>query len=129
MEAKPVLINVARALRENRLEAVMIGNAAAALQGAPVTTLDVDFLFRKTPQNLRKLKAVARAFDAVILRPYYPVSGLFRLVRETDGLQLDFMTRVQDVGSYKSLRARAKAIPIDDEQFLVEPRVGAATRK
>lgn len=85
MEAKPVLISVARALRENRLEAVMIGNAAAALQGAPVTTLDVDFLFRKTPQNLRKLKAVARALDAVILKPYYPVSGLFRLVRRPTG--------------------------------------------
>jgi hypothetical protein len=129
MEAKPVLISVARALRENRLEAVMIGNAAAALQGAPVTTLDVDFLFRKTPQNLRKLKAVARALDAVILRPYYPVSGLFRLVRETDGLQLDFMTSIQGVGSYNSVQARAKAIPIDDEQFLVEPLVGAATSK
>jgi hypothetical protein len=129
MEAKPVLISVARALRENRLEAVMIGNAGAALQGAPVTTLDVDFLFRKTPQNLRKLKAVARALDAVILKPYYPVSGLFRLVRETDGLQLDFMMNNQGVGSYNSLRARAKAIPIDDEQFLVEPLVGAVTGK
>lgn len=129
MEAKPVLISVARALRENRLEAVMIGNAGAALQGAPVTTLDVDFLFRKTPQNLRKLKAVARALDAVILKPYYPVSGLFRLVRETDGLQLDFTMNNQGVGSYNSLRARAKAIPIDDEQFLVEPLVGAVTGK
>jgi len=35
----------------------------------------------------------------------------------------------QGVGSYNSLRARAKAIPIDDEQFLVEPLVGAVTGK
>ena len=119
MEAKPVLISVARALRENRLEAVMIGNAAAALQGAPVTTLDVDFLFRKTPQNLRKLKAVARALDAVILRPYYPVSGLFRLVRETDGLQLDFMTSIHGIRSYNSVRGRATPVSLDSEQILV----------
>jgi len=30
---------------------------------------------------LRKLKALA-ALDAVILRPYYPVSDLFRIVRD-----------------------------------------------
>jgi hypothetical protein len=76
MDAAPILIRVARVLRETGLEAVMIGNAAAALQGAPVTTVDVDFLFRKTPANLRKLKAVARAFDAMILWPCYPISGL-----------------------------------------------------
>ena len=33
--------------------------AAAALQGAPVTTVDLDFLFRKTPRNLAKLKVLA----------------------------------------------------------------------
>jgi len=49
-----MLIRVARALHETGLEAVMIRNAAAALQGAPVTTVDVDILFRKTPANLRK---------------------------------------------------------------------------
>jgi hypothetical protein len=62
MDAAPILIRIARVLRETGLEAVMIGNAAAALQGAPVSTADIDFLFRKTPTNLQKLKAVARAF-------------------------------------------------------------------
>jgi hypothetical protein len=45
MDAAPILIRVARVLREAGLEAVMIGNAAATLRGVPVTTVDVDFLF------------------------------------------------------------------------------------
>jgi hypothetical protein len=31
------------------------------LQRAPVTTIDFDFLYRKTPRNLAKLKRVADA--------------------------------------------------------------------
>lgn len=52
MNAEPVLKQISRVLAECKLEAILIGNAAAALQGAPVTTLDFDFMFRKTPTNL-----------------------------------------------------------------------------
>ncbi len=69
MDAWPILMTLARVLEEHRLEAVLIGNAAAALQGAPVTTLDFDFLFRKTPGNLRKLRAVAKRLGAVVFKP------------------------------------------------------------
>jgi predicted nucleotidyltransferase len=119
MNALPVLIRVARALRENRLEAILIGNAAAALQGAPVTTVDLDFLFGKTPGNLRKLKAVARTLGAVILKPYYPASDLLRLVADDDSLQLDFMPTIHGVRSYNSLRSRATYMEIGGEQLLV----------
>src|SRR5713101_2289158 len=105
MDARPFLARLAAMLEQHGLEAVLIGNAAAALQGAPVTTVDFDFMFRKTPANLRKLKALARALDAVILRPYYPASDLFRIVRDEDGLQLDFMTTVHGVRSLASLRS------------------------
>ena len=63
MDAEPLLGEVARRFHKASLEAVLIGNAAAALQGAPVTTVDFDFLFRKTPRNLQKMKAVARALQ------------------------------------------------------------------
>ena len=119
MDAGPVLIRVARALRENRLEAILIGNAAAALEGAPVTTLDLDFLFRMTPANLRKLKGIARTLGAVILKPYYPVSDLFRLVRDNEALQLDFMATIHGVRSYNSLRSRATSMTFGTERLLV----------
>src|SRR5262249_22474818 len=79
----------------HHLEAILVGNAAAALQGATVTTIDIDFLFRRSPANIRKLKAIADELDAVVLRPYYPVSPLWRVVRDSDALQLDFMEAIR----------------------------------
>src|SRR5213595_3703540 len=107
MDGRPVLALIARTLEKCGLDAVLIGNAAAALQGAPVTTIDFDFLFRKTPTNVRKLKAIARELDAVIMRPYYPASGLHRVTRDVDNLQLDFMTTVDGIRSFEGLKGRA----------------------
>ena len=119
MDAKPILAEVARVLREEGLDAVMIGNAAAALQGAPVTTLDVDFLMRKTPANIAKLKRVAKALGAVVFTPFYPVSGLFRLTRDEDALQLDFMTTIHGVRSFNGVRSRAIEVDVGHEKISV----------
>ena len=101
MDAGPLLGEVGRELSDVGLEAVLIGNAAAALRGAPVTTVDFDFLFRKTPRSLIKLKALARGLRATILRPYYPVSDLYRIVRDDDGLQADFMGTIHGIARLK----------------------------
>src|SRR5439155_15981390 len=82
MDDRPYLVEIGRQLKSIGLEAVLIGNAAAALQGAPVTTVDFDFMFRKTPRNLRKLKTLATALGATVMRPYYPASDLYRVVRD-----------------------------------------------
>lgn len=117
MDARPFLVELAQALDEHGLEAVLIGSAAA-LQGAPVTTIDFDFFFRKTPRNVVKLKAVARSLRSVILRPYYPASGLFRLVRDEDGLQADFMATIHGVRSFAGLRSRAAPIEFAGHRML-----------
>ena len=119
MDAQPVLSLLARVLQQSGLEAILIGNAAAALQGAPVTTVDLDFLFRKTPKNVARLKAVAKALGAVVLRPYYPASDLFRLVRDDDGLQVDFMGTIHGVRSFESLRSRAQRLDFAGFAMLV----------
>lgn len=119
MNAKPWLTLAARSFARHRLEAVLIGNAAAALQGSPVTTVDLDFMFRKTALNLTKLKRVADDLGAVLLKPYYPASGLFRLVRDRDGLQFDFMSKLDGIRSYRSLRSRAVTVRFGRETILV----------
>lgn len=118
MDARPYLIEIGRQLKEVGLRAVLIGNAAAALRGAPVTTVDFDFMFRKTPRNLSKLKAIARGLGATVLRPYYPVSDLYRVVRD-DGLQIDFMATIHGIRSFEGLRDRAEEITLGEAAVLV----------
>ena len=48
-----------------------------------MTTLDFDFMFRKTPLTLRKLKVFANALEATVFRPYYPASEMFRVVNDS----------------------------------------------
>ncbi len=110
MNAEPLLVRIAEVLDRLKLEAILIGNAAAALQGAPVTTVDFDFLFCRTPANMRKLTALADELGAVVMRPYYPLSGLYRVIRDDDGLQLDFMSVIDGVSSFEGLRKRSRLV-------------------
>ena len=118
MNAEPFLSELARQLERLHFDVVLIGNAAAALQGAPVTTVDFDFMFRKTPANMRKLKALATSLGATVLKPYYPVSDLFRVTRD-DGLQIDFMTTIHGVRSFAGLRSRASSVEFGGTTLLV----------
>jgi hypothetical protein len=119
MNAEPLLNRIAKVFAEHRLETVMVGNAAAALHGAPVTTLDLDFMFRKTPANLKKLKAVARSLGASIFKPYYPASDLFRVVNEEQGLQLDFMSKLHGIRSFEGLRDRSGLVEFGEHKLKV----------
>ncbi len=119
MDASPILGEVLKAMNRHRLEAVMIGNAAGALHGAPVTTMDIDFMFRETPLNLRKLKAVAKSLEGVILRPFYPVSNLYRLCNDDRGIQLDFLPVIHGIRSFEGLKARSSEVEILGERLLL----------
>lgn len=100
MDASPVLAKIVKVFHNCRLEAVLIGNAAAALQGAPVTTLDFDFMFRDTPVNRRKLKAVARALRLTVWQPFQPAPDVFRLQSDDLSLQLDFIASPKAIRSF-----------------------------
>lgn len=119
MNATPLLSSLLAALAEAKLEAVLIGNAAAAMHGAPVTTIDFDFMFRDTPPNLRKLKAAARLLNAVVMRPYYPASKLYRVVHDDTGLQADFMPVIHGVRSFEGLKSRATSHVVGGQAVLI----------
>lgn len=119
LDATPLLRRIAHALKRSRLEAIMVGNAAAALHGAPVTTLDFDFVFRPTPANIAKLKAFARDLGATIMRPYYPASDLYRVTDEEGTLQVDFLPRIAAFRSLERLRRNATITEFDGAKVAV----------
>lgn len=52
-------------LRDHRVEFLLVGGAAAALQGAPVLTQDVDILYHLSEENVVRLKRALDELNAV----------------------------------------------------------------
>lgn len=110
MTAEPLLKLAAKLLAKHRLDAVLVGNAAAALQGAPVTTEDFDFLMRRTELNVRKVRRIADDLGVSVSQPFYPASHLYRIVRPEDHLQFDFMVAIAGIRSFEGLKSRATLV-------------------
>jgi hypothetical protein len=53
----PRLLRIAEAFAKHQVESLVIGGAAAILWGAPLATGEVEFCYRQTPENLRRLAA------------------------------------------------------------------------
>lgn len=58
-----------RALNAGGVEYIVVGGGAAVLHGAPLTTIDLDIVHRRTGGNIARLLAVLRDLDAVFRDP------------------------------------------------------------
>ena len=69
---EPVGVNlgaILEGLLEAGVEFILVGGLAAVVQGAPVTTMDVDILYRQSPENITRLLAFLKSVDAFYRRP------------------------------------------------------------
>ena len=110
MDAADIIARVAKAIERHGLDAVLIGNAGAAMHGAPVTTIDLDFLIRRTPANRKKLIAIAADLRATLYAPFYPASRVLRMMNDDETLQVDFMDEVSGIRSFEGVRKRAQRV-------------------
>jgi hypothetical protein len=60
------------ALVHGGVEFVVVGGAAAVLHGAPVTTVDLDIVHRRSDENVDRLLAVLDALEAEVRPPRDP---------------------------------------------------------
>lgn len=56
---------ILRVLRNHEVEFVIVGGLAAVFNGAPVVTVDVDILHRRTHENVVRLLAALQELEAV----------------------------------------------------------------
>ncbi len=75
---KPTALDLS-AILEGLLEAdikfILVGGLAAVVQGAPVTTMDIDIVHNRSSENISKLNAFLKSIDATYRRPDDKVIG------------------------------------------------------
>lgn len=105
-----------QALVEEGVEFLVVGLAAAALQGAPAVTQDIDLWFRdlSDPALLRALRRVG----AVYIPPSMQNPPL--LAGGDAGL-FDIVTNMHGLGSFAQEARRALRVPIGDVEVPVLP--------
>jgi len=64
----PDLSALLEGLIEADIQFILVGGLAAVIQGAPVTTMDVDIVHRQSPDNISKLVAFLKSIDAFYRR-------------------------------------------------------------
>ncbi len=107
------IITLLRALRQAGLEAIIVGNAGAALQGAPVTTQDVDLLIRDTAANRDKLLRLATELGTARPVEISEMTSTQRLIGAAWPIDILFETMSGGL-HFASVRSRAKTIEIGD---------------
>ena len=69
---EPTSVNLGAILEglvEAEVDFILVGGLAAVVQGAPVTTMDVDIVHNQSPENIAKLLAFLKSIDAFHRRP------------------------------------------------------------
>ena len=69
---KPTSANLSAVLEgliEAGVDFILVGGLAAVIQGAPVTTMDVDIVHNQSPENIAKLLAFLKSVDGFYRRP------------------------------------------------------------
>jgi predicted nucleotidyltransferase len=111
------VVRVLAALKSARLEAIVVGNVAAILQGVPVTTQDLDLLIRDTPRNHEKVAALGRALGARA-RKISALTSTLRLDLRAGTVDLLFDALSGNL-TFESLRSRAVRLRLGGEQAIV----------
>jgi hypothetical protein len=69
MDSAPKFIEILKVLSRHKVEYILVGGVAAILEGAPVSTFDLDIVFLKTAENLERLLPALLELKAVYFDP------------------------------------------------------------
>jgi hypothetical protein len=107
-----VLIRLMRAVQAVGLDAIVVGNAAAALHGVPITTQDIDLFVRDTRRNQTKIDELVVALgDVRASRPFEPSSRMIRI--EGLPVDVDIVFELSSRARFESIRSRCRVLELD----------------
>lgn len=68
-DTSPALSDILEGLLQAEVDFILVGGLAAVIQGAPVTTLDVDIVHSRKDENIAKLFVFLNSINAIYRRP------------------------------------------------------------
>jgi|SRR6185436_3713051 len=113
-------------LCEAGVEFIIVGGAAAVLQGAPITTRDLDIVHRRTPENVARLLELLLQLDAIMrydfahrgLRPTVEMLlGRGQINLSTSLGPIDPLCQLDEGRGYDELLAHCETV-VDDGHML-----------
>jgi hypothetical protein len=114
---------------------ILVGGLAAVIQGAPVTTMDVDIVHSRSSENISKLFAFLKSIDATYRRPDDKIiapkeedfSGMGHALFSTCIGPLDVLAFIEERKTYEDLlkhaiqiEFRGHTIQVLDIKMLIE---------
>ena len=128
MASPPALTTLLARLAASGADFVLVGGLAAVAQGAPLTTVDVDVVRRRDPENVARLLAFLGEIDGryrgrpagQLLRPEAgPLLGPGHHLLSTTLGPLDLLGAIEGGRDYPALRPSAVEIRVEGQPVLV----------
>jgi hypothetical protein len=106
-------------LCQAKIEFILVGGLASVVQGAPITTMDVDIVPRRRPGNLERLflflksvEAYQRRMDEILIKPTKEqISGNGHILLTTRFGPLDVLGTIEEARSYEDLLEHTVEVP------------------
>ncbi len=106
---------------------ILVGGLAAVIQGAPVTTMDVDVVHSQSPDNIARLLSFLKSVDAVhrrlddrLIEPKeHDLSGKGHVLLTTRIGPLDILAVIEGGKSYEELLEHTVEIDFRDHSLRV----------
>lgn len=127
---KPIVADLSailEGLKKADVKFILVGGLAAVVQGAPVTTLDVDIVHSRSSDNINKPFKFLKSIDAIYRRPDDKIiapqeedfSGLVHALFTTRLGPLDVLAVIEEGKNYEDLLGHTIEIEFRGHKILV----------
>jgi hypothetical protein len=125
-QAAPQYHEILIRLADAGVEAIVVGMAAAVIQGVPTMTWDLDIVHRRTPENVERLLRVLADIDAVargdarrLRAGASHLMGPGHILLSTTFGDFDCLGAIDGARGYDELLARSREIELDGRPMRV----------